>query len=133
MTLFIDANIPMYVAGRDHRFKLPSTLFLRRVAEGKVRAASDVEVLQEILYRYYHLREIEKGFVVFEAFAQTVPRIYPVVLEDILRAKEILRAHPGIKPRDALHASVLRGHGLDTIVSYDRDFDRIPSIKRLEP
>jgi predicted nucleic acid-binding protein len=133
VTLFIDANIPMYVAGREHRFKSPSTLFLRRVAEGKVRAASDVEVLQEILYRYHHLREIEKGFVVFEAFAQAVPVIYPVLLEDALRAKELLRAHPGIKPRDALHAAVLRGRGLDTIVSYDRDFDRIPGIKRVEP
>ena len=133
MTVFIDTNIPMYVAGREHRFKPPSTLFLRRVAEGKVSAATDVEVLQEILYRYHHLREIEKGFLVFDAFAQAVPVIYPVFLDDTLKAKELLRAHPGIKPRDAIHAAVLRGRGLDTIVSYDRDFDRIPGIRRIEP
>lgn len=133
MTLFVDANIPMYVAGRPHPFKEPSTAFLRNVAERKVGAVSDVEVLQEILYRCHHIKEVQKGFQVFETFARTIPVIYPVFLGDMLKAKELLHKHDDIRPRDALHAAVMLNRGLDTIVSYDRHFDHIPGIKRVEP
>jgi hypothetical protein len=43
MKLFIDSNIPMYVAGREHPHREPSRRFLRRVREGKVDACSDAE------------------------------------------------------------------------------------------
>jgi predicted nucleic acid-binding protein len=35
--------------------------------------------------------------------------------------------------RDALHAAVCESAGLNEICSYDRDFDRIQGLKRLEP
>ncbi len=133
MRFFVDSNIPMYVAGREHAFKAPSTAFLKKVAQGKVLAVSDVEVLQEILYRYFHTQEVEKGYVVFEAFAQTIPVIYPVFLEDMLEAKALLQVHQGLQPRDAVHAAVMLRRGLTTIVSYDQDFDAVPGIKRIEP
>jgi predicted nucleic acid-binding protein len=34
---------------------------------------------------------------------------------------------------DAYHAALMERHGLDQILSYDRDFDRIPGVKRIEP
>jgi hypothetical protein len=131
--VFVDANIPMYVAGRDHPFKEPSADFLRRVARGEIEAASDVEVLQEILYRYFHTREVQAGFAVFEAFLQTIPLFYPVLLQDTLRAKELLRKYAAIEPRDAIHAAIMLRSGVETIVSYDRHFDQVAEIRRIEP
>lgn len=133
MTVFVGTNLPMYVAGREHRHKEPSRKFLEDVARGAIQAASDVEVLQEILYRYHHTGEIEKGFPVFESFARTIPRFFPVLLEDGFKAKEILRSTPGLKPRDAIHAAIVLRMGLKVVVSYDRDFDRIAGIQRVEP
>ena len=133
MTVFIDSNIPMYVAGREHPFKEPSIAFLRKVAVGDIAAVSDVEVLQEILYRYYHTNEIQQGFQVFEVFLRTIPHIHPVYLDDLLDAKQLLANHPGIQPRDAIHAAVMLRIGVKTIVSYDRHFDDLESINRLEP
>lgn len=34
---------------------------------------------------------------------------------------------------DAYHAVMMPRWGLDTIVSFDRGFDRLPGIKRIEP
>ena len=48
--VFIDSNIPMYVAGADHPNREPSRKFLDRVRSGKVDACTSTEVLQEILY-----------------------------------------------------------------------------------
>jgi hypothetical protein len=106
---------------------------MKEVAAGKVKAVSDVEVLQEILHRYHHLRKLQDGFTVFEAFLTIVPLFHPVMLADLLLAKQLLAQHPGISPRDALHAAVMRRTGLDTIVSYDRHLDQIEGIRRLEP
>ena len=47
--VFIDSNIPMYVAGREHPLRDPSRRFLEQVRRGEVEACTSTEVLQEIL------------------------------------------------------------------------------------
>ncbi len=39
----------------------------------------------------------------------------------------------GLSARDALRAATVLVHGLDAICSFDRGFDAIPSVRRLEP
>ena len=131
--MFVDANIPMYVAGREHEYKEPSTRFMRAVARRHVDAVSDVEILQEILYRYRAVRRPSIGFAVFDTFIATIPRIYPVLLADLRTSRAILAEHPGVEPRDAIHVAVMRRNGVRGIVSYDGHFDGIPGIDRFTP
>ena len=42
----------MYAAGAEHPNKAPSVAFLASVAEERVEAIIDAELLQEILHRY---------------------------------------------------------------------------------
>ena len=133
MRVFVDANIPMYAAGRDHAFKAPSAEFMRAVGRRRVDAVSDVEVLQEILHRYRAVRRVVEGFVVFEAFATAIRLFHPVVLEDLWECRAILGQHVTVRPRDALHAAVMRRTAIRTIVSYDRHFDEIAGIDRITP
>ncbi len=129
----MDANIPMYVAGRDHEFKEPSTRFMRAVARRHVDAVSDVEILREILYRYRAARRPTVGFAVFDTFMATIPRIYPVLLADLRTSRAILVEHPDVEPRDAIHVAVMRRTGVCAIVSYDEHFDGIPGVDRFTP
>ena len=64
MSLFVDANVPMYAEGRDHPFKGPSAAFMMAVARRQVDAVSDVEVLQEILHRHRAVCRQSDGLVV---------------------------------------------------------------------
>ena len=50
--IFVDSNIPMYVAGRDHPLRDPARRFMERAAAGAIDICTSTEVLQEILYRY---------------------------------------------------------------------------------
>ena len=59
MKVFIDSNIPMYVAGANHPHRAPAVRFLERVRRGEVEASTSTEVLQEILYRYSALRRLD--------------------------------------------------------------------------
>lgn len=133
MSVFVDANIPMYAAGRSHPFKESSAEFLRAVGRRQVDAVSDVEVLEEILHRYHAVRRGADGFVVFESFATTIRFFHPVLLEDLWECRAILARHDTVQPRDAIHAAVMLRTGVRTIVSYDRHFDELPGIVRVTP
>jgi len=50
---FIDANVIMYTVGKEHKYKRPCSLLVERIAKENITVASDTEVLQEILYRYW--------------------------------------------------------------------------------
>ena len=50
--VFIDANVPIYAAGREHLYKQPCVRILRMVADNPQLFVTDAEVLQELLHRY---------------------------------------------------------------------------------
>jgi len=128
----IDANVPMYAAGKAGPLKDQSLKFLVRAASGEVEAATDAEVLQEILHRYLRVAGREEAFSVFDLFRRIVPEVLPVEATDIDDARALLEEYSTLTSRDAIHAAVARRHGL-TIVSYDRHFDSLSFVSRKEP
>lgn len=132
MTVFIDSNIPMYVAGRDHPCREPSRRFLERVRSGEVDACTSTEVLQEILWRYSALRRLDLAGAVYDLFVQICPRVLPVTIADTDRARQILVSVKTVSARDAIHAAVMLNHSVGSIATFDEGFDAIPSIARLK-
>lgn len=131
--ILIDANVIMYAAGAKHPNKGPSVALLERVAGGDVEAVIDAEILQEILHRYRSIGRWADGRRVFDLTRRIFPIVIPVTVEILDRARRLLDTDPAIMARDALHAAVVMGEGLETICSYDRDFDRIKGLVRTEP
>jgi hypothetical protein len=130
---FVDTNIPMYAAGREHPSKLPSIALLGRVAEGEIDAVIDAEVLQEILHRFSALDHLDQGLLVFDAFEKIVDEVLPVEHQDVVAARELLEGRREITARDAIHVAVMLRHGISVIFSYDRHFDGMAGIERREP
>ena len=131
MKVFVDSNIPMYVAGRDHPNREPARRFLERVRAGDVEACTSTEVLQEILYRYAGLRRIDLAAEVYDLFVQLCPVIFPVTLADTDRAKSLLMEAKGLGVRDAVHAAVMANNDLTAIATFDSAFDRVPGVTRI--
>jgi len=129
--VFVDSNVPMYVAGRDHPLRPPARRFMARVRAGKVEAVTSTEVLQEILYRYVGLGRPDLAHEVYELFVELCTAVLPVTLADTDRARELLRTVEGLSVRDAIHAGVALNHDLLRIASFDRGFDHIDGIERL--
>jgi hypothetical protein len=131
--ILVDSNIIMYAAGAEHPYKGPSVAFLESVAEGKVEATIDAEVLQEILHRYRALNRWTDGRKVYDLARRIFPTVLPVTVEILDRARILLDEYDGLMARDALHAAVVETNSLEAICSYDTDFDRITTIVRTEP
>ena len=133
MKVFLDVNIFIYAAGREHPYKAPSARFIHELGEGRVEAVTDAEVLQEVLYRYWRVKALPEGSALCERIVQLVPEVLAVSKRDVVIATRLLGEQPTIEPRDAVHAAVMLNHGITQLYSYDRHFDAIPHLKRLEP
>jgi predicted nucleic acid-binding protein len=64
--VFIDSNIPMYVAGGPHPHREPSRGLLAAVQRNEIEACTSTEVLQEILYRYSALSRYDLAREVYD-------------------------------------------------------------------
>lgn len=132
--VFLDANIPIYAAGRPPPLKAPAARILTLVAEHPEAFITDVQVVQELLHRYTALKLWDAGREVVTQFLTLMEgRIEAVLVDDIRRAAELANEHRDVAARDLLHAAVMLRVGADAIVSADRDFDRIRGMTRLPP
>lgn len=131
--ILLDANVLMYAAGADHPNKEPSVRFLERVARGEVEAVLDAESLQEIVHRYRALGRWAEGRRVYDLARQLFPQILPVTAQIMDQARGLMDRHESLCARDAVHASVVFAHRLQAICSFDRDFDAIAGLRRVEP
>ena len=129
----IDANVPIYAAGRQHPLKGPCQELVRLVAAPQT-FTTDAEVLQELLHYYRTAENWAQGRAVFRAFATlTAGRIAPVLDADVAQAAALADAYPRLSARDLLHVAVLQRLGATHIASADRDFDAVSGVRRLDP
>lgn len=132
MRVFVDSNIPMYVAGREHANRTPALRFLEKVQKGTVDACTSTEVLQEILYRYGSLGRLDLAREVYDLFVEICPVVLSVSLADTDRARDLICGTQGISARDAVHAAVMLNHDIEWIATFDSGFDQVPGIRRLK-
>ena len=129
--IFVDSNVPMYVAGRDLPLRDPARRFLERARAGHIDICTSTEVLQEILYRYAALKRLDLAAAVYDIFVQLCPTVFPVALADTDRAKTLLTSVSGLSARDAVHAAVMLNHEVSQIATFDEGFDQVSGVDRV--
>jgi len=128
---FIDSNVPMYLVGAAHPHKTDSQILLERLIAAGERLVTDAEVLQEVLHRYAAIDRREAIEPVFRVILDVVDDVLAIEKRDVLRAGEIAQNRALLSARDAVHIAVMERHGIESILSFDADFDRWPGLKRI--
>ncbi len=135
--IFVDTNVAIYAAGREHPLKQPSKEILRLAAARPRDFFTDAEVLQELLHRYLALRMWPAGKNAVRGFAALMKgSIESVSAEDVERAADLADDYaPELSARDLLHVAVMLRAGSQTIATADKSFDRLADngIERLDP
>jgi predicted nucleic acid-binding protein len=121
----------MYLVGAEHPHKVDARRLLERVIAENHRLVTDAEVLQEILHRYVAINRRDAIQPCFNVVLEIVDEVLPVTFEITSAAREIVIGHPDLTARDAIHLAVMREHGIEKIISFDRHFDGIPGVTRL--
>ena len=132
---FLDVNIFMYAAGAPHPYKDPCVRILSDVETGALAAAINTEILQELLYRYSHIKLADKGVQLCRHTLKYPLTILPITEADIRLAVDLFDTHrvAGFGPRDSIHAATMQNNGISRLVSADKDFDHLGSVTRIDP
>ena len=130
--ILVDSNIPMYLVGGEHPLKARARQLAEEALAAGETLCTDAEVLQEILHRYQAIKRPDMIDAAFAAVLGVVDVVYPVERADVERARRILRTSPTRSARDAIHVAVMQSRDVARVMSFDRGFDGIPGIERLE-
>jgi len=103
---------------------------LRQIANGR-RAVTSVLALDEVMWVFRKQDQNDKVRQVIEDIYATpnlevkeAPSLVP------LRALDFMERHK-LKPRDAFHLAIMEHFNEREIVTDDKDFDKIPGVKRI--
>jgi len=98
----------------------------------KYKPYTDVLVLDELIYISKKKYGIPYNVSIEFIRSSILPYVYILSLgeEEYDNAEKILVEY-GLKPSDALHLGAMVNNNINLVVSEDREFDKIPAIKRL--
>lgn len=129
--IFLDSNVPMYLVGAEHPNKHAVRRILERLVAASERLVTDAEVFQEILHRYVAIRRRDAIGPSTDALLGLADEIFPVEVEDVLRARDLLAGAEQLSARDAIHVAVMQRYGVRRILSFDAGFDGVEGIERI--
>ena len=123
--IFIDSNVPMYLAGAAHPNKERTAGLLEELSSQGEEFVTDVEVYQEILHRYASIHRLNAADDAFDALDRLVDEVLTFGTPEIRAARVLLEAVPTLSARDALHVVVMYTAGVERIMSFDRALRRL--------
>lgn len=134
---FLDANILLRYFTRDDAAKADACYALLQRVQAKQEEVTMCEaVLAEVVYvlssrNIYALgrEEIQRTLLP----VLSLPGLKLPQKRTYLRALDLYVAHPRLDFEDALAVAHMERQHIATLLSYDRDFDRIATITRQEP
>lgn len=135
---FLDANVLVRFLTRDEeeKFQASRELF-GRVERGEEELATSEAIIAEVVFVLssrrspYQLPREEIREVLLPVL--TLDGLDLPHKEACERALDLYAAFPRLDFPDALAVAHMEARGITEVVSYDRDFDRVPGVVRVEP
>ncbi len=135
---FLDTNVLLrYLTGDDAVKAQASFELLQRVDAGEEEMTTSETVIAEV---FYVLTRGRSGYRVDRV--ELAERVKPIVgargldLPDknvVLRALDVYEEYSSLDFEDALSVAHMESRGISEIVSYDRGFDGVEGVVRVEP
>ncbi|MFQ5406028.1 MAG: type II toxin-antitoxin system VapC family toxin [Candidatus Micrarchaeia archaeon] len=131
MKVYLDANFFVF-AGFDATEKgNQARKILEQIVLGKKQATTSALCLDEVMWTLLKNKAKQKIRSHLED-TYSIPNLKIVSGTSLspLRAVDFMEKY-NLKPRDAFHAAIMQEQNLNTIISDDKDFDKIKEIKRI--
>ena len=131
--IVVDTTVLVYAVGGDHPLAAPCRELVRRVGQGRLRAITTVEVLQE----FAHVRARRRG----RDDAADLTRRFHTLFAPLLRPEDddldlgldLFVHHEGLGAFGAVLAAAARRSGARALVMADRGFATVSGLRTLDP
>ncbi len=134
---FVDTNIFIrFFAADDEKKSEACFRLFQRVQKGEESIATTEAIVAEVVY------VLSSPSLYSLSHEEIAARLAPVLSlrglllrhkRTYLRALDLYAAHRFLDFEDALAVAHMERQHISEIVTYDRDFDRVPGVKRSEP
>lgn len=131
---FLDSNVILRHLLGDHQEQSPrATAYLQRVENREVQVHTAETVIFEVVFTLQRHCRLPKS-TIRDAVLPLIelPGVILAGKRRIRRAFDIY-VDLNVSFADAYHAVLMQQLKLDTIITFDKEFDRIAAIQRLEP
>ncbi len=129
---YIDANLFIYSSLDRYILGDQSREIIDLLNNGKMNGITSSLTLDEIIWVVWKEKGKELGIKVGkEIFEISNLDIVGISEKIIFNAIELMEKYD-LKPRDAIHLSAAIEHSVFTIISEDKDFDKVKEIERLD-
>jgi predicted nucleic acid-binding protein len=130
--VFLDANIFIHAYNSKDAKGQACSALLRSVSSCSQRATTSWLVLNEVAYYYLKSGRLPSALQFWEtATLNPGLQILPIDAQVGRHALHFLRM--GLAPSDAFHAAAMKANSIQVLCSYDKGFDKIEGIRRVEP
>ena len=130
--MYIDSNIFIYAYGntgvRSHRCRA----FLSKIERGKQRSITSIFALNEVLKVMSEVVGEETAIISIEKIMK-ISNLNIVGADIVEFNLSLVYFRQKLGPTDAMHCAIMKKNKITAILTYDRDFDNIKNIKRVEP
>lgn len=134
---FVDANIFIRYLTQDDRAKAAASYALFQQVRGRHEVLLTSEAtIAEVTYVLSSAKHYSLTHADIAALLRPVLRLRGLKLpykRTVMRALDLYETYPRLDFEDALAVAYMNRAGLGEIVSYDRDFDGVPGVRRDEP
>lgn len=132
--IFIDSNIFIRFFVKDDSEKSQKTEDLfKDIIKGKIKYITNTMVIAEIIWTLEKFYKMDKASVCDNVeYILNTPNIKVIEKNILFKALKVYRNY-AIDFIDSYNYSFLSERGSDSILSYDKHFDKIKNLKRIEP
>ena len=129
---FIDSNVFFYSKIMDREYGASCAEVLRKVEDDRIHAATSTLVILEVanaLRKFGLMKQVKE--VVDSIFSLQLLML-EMTSSDVRNASEISQ-RLNVSPYDCVHVAVMKRMEIRTIISADKEYDRITDIRRKDP
>jgi len=133
---YIDSNVFIYPIIYDETSVVEAKKcreLLLKIALGEVEAYTSSITWDEVTWVVRKLFGVDLSIHQGKLFLRFPNvRLLAIKKSTIFKAQEIVEKYR-LTPRDAIHAAAAIENKINTIISYDEDFDSLDAMERIEP
>lgn len=130
----LDTNVILRHLGQDHPDHSPrATAYIERIENGALAVQTTEFVVFETVFTLERTYKVPKDAI--RAAVLPLIELPGIVLRGKRRFRRVFSVYveQNVSFVDAYHAVIAREFRMGAIVSFDRGYDRIPGVQRIEP
>jgi predicted nucleic acid-binding protein len=129
---FVDSNVFFYAKIMDPEYGPACARVLQRIHDGHLTGVTSTLVTLEVANALRKFGLAQEVRDTLDSIFSLPLQVFDLQYSDLRNAVEIFQTYP-ISPYDCAHVAVMRRATTKSIISADRDFDKIREIERRDP